>query len=58
MLAYSKTYTFIFIFVVFIVEVVVCNLTMVLIVCNYWMVLNFELIEKSLDLGGEGAHHN
>lgn len=33
-------------------------LTMVLVVCNYWMVLNFEWIEKSLDLGGEGAHHN
>lgn len=34
MLPYCKRYTFIFIFVVFIVEVVVCNLTMVLVVCK------------------------
>lgn len=54
-LPYCKRYTFIFIFVVFIVEVV-CNLTMVLVVCNYWMVLNFEWIEKTLDLGGESRY--
>jgi hypothetical protein len=58
MLPYCRKYTFIFIFVAFIVEVVACSLTMVLVVCNHWMVLNFEWIEKSLDLGGEGAYHN